>query len=263
MELIKHKLTNEEVKATESMPISNRNLVVCRQEKNLNGYTQNQLKSVCLEIITVAFVENSPNGISDPNILSEQATLLEKELTGKFRTLTVSEIKTAFKNGIRGEYGEFFGLCPKTYHKFLKAYLNNPERGKAWIEYQKLIDANQVKEKIMYTQEQLNQWCVDAFADFIRDKTMPIYPRVIYDNTKILLNRKSLVSDLQIWEEIVKIAKVEYKVKIKPLPKDLTKDWRLDMDVNLMYQSCLKSVALRFFYNDLVSKGITNLRDVK
>jgi len=46
----------------------------------------------------------------------------------KYPGIRISEIKTAFANGIRGEYGEYFGLSVVTFENFVKSYILSPER---------------------------------------------------------------------------------------------------------------------------------------
>jgi len=46
----------------------------------------------------------------------------------KYPGIRISEIKTAFANGIRGEYGEYFGLSVVTFDNFVKSYILSPER---------------------------------------------------------------------------------------------------------------------------------------
>jgi len=63
---------------------------------------------------------------------SEQMDFLANEVTDaiieKYPGIRISEIKTAFANGIRGEYGEYFGLSVVTFDNFIKSYILSPER---------------------------------------------------------------------------------------------------------------------------------------
>lgn len=46
----------------------------------------------------------------------------------KFPSMRTVEIPTAFAKGIRGEYGEYFGLCVVSFELFITGYLSSPER---------------------------------------------------------------------------------------------------------------------------------------
>lgn len=43
----------------------------------------------------------------------------------KYKKFTIQDIKFAFKNGLKGEYGEWMGLNNKTYNQWLKGFLEN------------------------------------------------------------------------------------------------------------------------------------------
>lgn len=54
------------------------------------------------------------------------------EELNNFQFIRVQEIRIAFKNGVRGEYGEFFGLNIKTFYQWLKGYQFDEKRKKAY-----------------------------------------------------------------------------------------------------------------------------------
>lgn len=60
------------------------------------------------------------------------STALYEELQ-QFKFLRIEELRIAFKNGVRGEYGEFFGLNIKTFYQWLKGYQNDEKRKAAII----------------------------------------------------------------------------------------------------------------------------------
>ena len=70
----------------------------------------------------------------------------------QFKFLRIEELKIAFKNGVRGEYGEFFGINIKTFYQWLKGYQNDEKRKAAIIaakaesekEYSRPVDKKKV-----------------------------------------------------------------------------------------------------------------------
>lgn len=56
--------------------------------------------------------------------------------------LTATEIQDAFRAGVTGVYGEFFGISPKTLLGFLKSYVASDKK----IEAHRLITQRQVQE---------------------------------------------------------------------------------------------------------------------
>lgn len=53
---------------------------------------------------------------------------LTKNIQENHKQLRVEEIRTAFANGIRKEYGEYMGLSVVTFDMFIKGYLNSRQR---------------------------------------------------------------------------------------------------------------------------------------
>jgi len=139
--VINHTLTPQEVEATNEIPADLREYVIRRQQKIIKNLDESVIRYELLKIIAIAFTDMTPNGVSDDKILTFQAGLLREEIKGKFESLTLAEVKDAFKKGIRREYGDYFGLCPATYHKFIKCAFEDPKRGKAWLAYLELVDS--------------------------------------------------------------------------------------------------------------------------
>ncbi|MDR3245019.1 MAG: hypothetical protein LBT50_01140 [Prevotellaceae bacterium] len=54
-----------------------------------------------------------------------------KDLKTKYKALTLKEIEYCFANGVRGEYGENYGINVASISKWLKAYYNSQERAEA------------------------------------------------------------------------------------------------------------------------------------
>ncbi len=60
----------------------------------------------------------------DPTDLQLYYQTVVKDVYNKFKTLTLQEVELAFSMGVRGELGngEYFGLNPLTFYKFLQLY---------------------------------------------------------------------------------------------------------------------------------------------
>ena len=145
-------------------------------ELPFNKLGQDAQKKGCLEIITIAHSDDGNKGGTDTNVLVFQTQALIGELSGKFGTLTLSEIKRAFKMGIRGEFGEYFGLCPKTYHQFLKGYSTHPERLRAQTEYLQLVEKASVptsNKPLAQIQKESKESCMRIFKEYKKEGTLP------------------------------------------------------------------------------------------
>lgn len=207
--------TTLEKEAFNKLPESLKPFVQARLEQVVKTLTDNDLKHKCLDIITQAFAEQGQFNI-DNKILSTQIEALFTELRTQapFKGLTLSEVKNAFKTGIRGETGLFFGMCAKTYHQFLKHYAEKKERSEGMRKYLDLLNEPKRVEKPLATKmaetaESYNR----ALEHYKKTKEMPYTSFAFYDY---------LVNDLKIEvvskEDKFKIAKqaeTEYTTELK------------------------------------------------
>jgi hypothetical protein len=200
----------------------------------------------------------TPNGQIDHKILSAQSEALKTELTGKYATLTVGELKTAFKRGIYGESGPYFGMCPKTYNQFLKWYIELPDRGKAWIEYMKLIEGAGTSSKpVFYTDEKLKMMVLDAFNTYKINGSLPIAGACVlfYDTLKKANNGETLIDQAN-WENIKTEGRKSYSnaMSLTKTAKD-AKLMVLDYSMqNASFAAHVKKIAIRFYFDLLISK---------
>jgi hypothetical protein len=101
----------------------------------VKSYSAHSLELAMKDVLTVASFEAGQNMADNPTVLYAQTQALCSELKGRYGELTLPEVQSAFKRGIRGDFGPWFGFCSKTYHQFLKGFFDLPDRGKAWLAY--------------------------------------------------------------------------------------------------------------------------------
>jgi hypothetical protein len=78
-------------------------------------------------IITTAYTiagQQVPDGAT----LALYTDELFTKIIDTFKGITLDEVRAALRNGVYGEYGEYFGLNPRTFVKFIEAYLKSDER---------------------------------------------------------------------------------------------------------------------------------------
>jgi hypothetical protein len=63
----------------------------------------------------------------DPSYLLNEVTAA---IMKRFPSMQIAEVPVAFANGIRGKYGEYFGLCVVSFEQFIQAYLESDDRVK-------------------------------------------------------------------------------------------------------------------------------------
>lgn len=98
---------------------------------------------------------------------ADMAVNLDRKLVQTFPEVTLPEIKLAFEYGVTGEYGEYFGINFVTLFKFIKSYLESPDRLDAIRAYrratQKALPAPKMRPK---TPEELRIQARAYIADF-------------------------------------------------------------------------------------------------
>lgn len=102
------------------------------------------------------------------NHIKVMAKEVMNDLKKRYPTLTVKEFEIAVENGIRKEYGEFFGINVSTINQFIKAYKKSEEREEA-IRKLKLLRQEQEKEVIPTAEEIqrfMNESCLKAFQKY-------------------------------------------------------------------------------------------------
>jgi hypothetical protein len=57
----------------------------------------------------------------------------------RFPSMRIVEVPVAFANGIRGKYGEYFGLCVVSFEQFIQGYLNSDDRLKLVMDRNRLL----------------------------------------------------------------------------------------------------------------------------
>ena len=115
--------------------------------------------------------------------------------------ITISEIEKAFQNGLRGEYGAFFGLNGKTYHQFIKAFLSEEKRQTA---KNKFLTMKEVPEPINENQihEENITACKNTFQDYKSSGKLPFMPHKFYLTICELKGVKTLIESDFIREKI-------------------------------------------------------------
>lgn len=85
----------------------------------------------------------NPNDIVAGAVALDEMILAEPGLAD----LTQPEISQAFKNGVFGKYGEYFGLTAMSFYGFLGSYLESDEKQEATLEIRKRIEAERARSE--------------------------------------------------------------------------------------------------------------------
>lgn len=222
-------------------------------KKAIKDLTPNEVKRHCNEIIAKAFADDGKFQVTS-EMLSFQSLALFEELTGKFKDLTIDELKEAIRLGMRGETGAWFGLCAKTYHQFIKHYFERKERSEAMRVYLDQFGTGITDRKLSESEkrDEMIKGIRLAYEAYCKCGELPFYPAPYYDFIRNDLKLTNWSKEQR--DEIESEAKQEY---IKRLTED-KKNRLIDtlkykqiienLTTNQTYFNYLKRVALKKFF---------------
>lgn len=255
-----------EKQAFQSLPLNLQGYAEARLEQPVKQMNDNYLRGECLKIISISYSEQAMFNI-EPEILAHQKNALLDELRGsnKFTELTLSEIKRAFKMGIRGESGPFFGMCAKTYHQFLKHYYEKPERIQSMKEYLRMLEDNKSTE--LSPDEKLRrnkEACVWAFNQYKETKEIPLGHYKFYQT---LLDLGLIKWTKEEKTAISSPIKKQYQTEVESSRKrgkissSQLADIMLSLDSNPTLISRVRKEALKKYFNNLITSK-TDLKNL-
>lgn len=95
--------------------------------------TDPNIEKVLLTLI--AHTYKQAGKVLDKKTLTDQAELLRKEIEKYFSSIITSELENAFDLGLRGEYGEVYGLHMITYHHWIKSFKRASNAAKSKLQW--------------------------------------------------------------------------------------------------------------------------------
>ncbi|GAA4338641.1 hypothetical protein GCM10023149_48750 [Mucilaginibacter gynuensis] len=251
-------MTNTQITVTsnESNPLLKGNLLTEVEEDIFN--TVNAAVARCYADTNTVVPEKSKN-----DYLINQLT---DNILNNFPSIRLVEIPIAFANGIRGIYGQYFGLSVVSFEQFLTGYLNSDHRARLVEERNRLMIEERKEPTIDEKFDMGKQLCVDAINQVKLSRPVGLPALTVFE----FLNRLELIhKDYKIG--IMKQA-LELTVRVKEheivLCMDLLKRRKLNTELALLkeniekdmitkqqYEVVLrtaKEIALNNFLNDLV-----------
>jgi len=246
--IVKNTLLPDEVAIIESLPKVDRDYVMLRTEQPYSAYSIINQKSFCTDVVRRCYNYCGQNGADFIEIQSKE---LFEQISGRYATLTLSEISKAFKDGLDGLYGPYFGICGKTYTLFLKSFFEDNKRQKAWLEYQNLLNMPRSEKPLVFSKSQLREMILKDFKAFKESGDMPVSSgacAVYYEEIKEHLGVKSLIP-LDKWEEIKTQGIEAYRNQRKEHLKTI--DSLVKIYGTMIYQGEIKRVALRAYWSSI------------
>jgi type III secretory pathway component EscR len=272
-----------EVEAMQKLPEYQRLYIqVKNEQKIIHMDKQDALtKLFALIINTIELSGENKKYNLDNEQTKKVANFIYETVLEQYKGATMSELQSAFKMGLFGNFGDFVGYGVITFGKFIKGYFNSPQRDasiKAWLKFQ---NAPVTVNKPVYKFFEKNMEIANYFFNICTEKLSERFDTVInhddnvmhlpsiymflYDNFQISFTHQS--------KEIIKRkAKERYhkfivKSKIKESdPKGFETIVQSVIESNnLTFEWYMKTQALIFLTLKLKEQGKTydNLKTLK
>jgi hypothetical protein len=223
------------------------------------------LKLFITEQIQVLFVlAGQTPGKNDVKSLRIEIT---KDLQTRYKTMTLKEVGHCFASGIRGEYGDYYGINVATINKWLRTYYNSDERKEAMrrIVLPETTTTLLLPEYKISTEEiVIKRWERFKIQGFVRDMRNTAY--------NYLDSKKLIPFTVQEKNEMMRKAKIELKNEAKDNANMLQVGAMLDRienqenqenqeKINEIIKQRAKRIALNAFFARLVNekKDLTEL----
>jgi len=141
--------------------------------KRVTELTQAEAEKAILELMNRGYAElgQTPQGTGPEErqrYMSAMAKLIITDLEFYFPCVTMAEVAMATKNGIRHQYGEYFGFNVISIHGFVEKYLASEEREAALVRQERYRQSQEVPvEPTAEMQKQIIetglQQCLETF----------------------------------------------------------------------------------------------------
>lgn len=196
-------------------------------------------------------------------------TALKEDIFLNFSHYTIEEIKLAFKLGVRGELGEYYGLNAKTFYDWLKAYktkflqpaLNNiikllPQK-EVEIPKQEEIDNNNKILICNFFEEYktTKNYTFNDFGNLIYDFLKKLNLISLLEDEKVeILNQSKNQLKIELSqrnEDLIKLGKVYHKIDLKKAFQEIELDGK---DYQTRVYMIAKKIALQRFINTCVEE---------
>ena len=199
------------------------------------------------------------------------AEILLIELQVKLGMIRHGQIELAFRNGIIGEYGEFFGVNPATMFQWCKAFWNSREQKESVKEWHKALDeeagikrAEQPVGKILELEpEQILSFWDDYLNErFVWWPNFPPYSFVYYNAIVKIKGVKSLIESEEVRKSIKERTFKEYERELKEKKMHIKEPENYKILINGFdkesprFKVISQKLALMEYFKECKSKGI-------
>lgn len=178
------------------------------------------------------------------------ANLLNTDILRDFRYLTIQEVQLAMENGVREQYGAYYGLNLVTFNRWLTKYMESSKRIEA-------IKANiPVRNNLKIAAEyDLKEKSLIYFTKYQKEKSIGMFCSNVYD---YLQSNGYVNQSKKLKNKAMKEAEESYVKEMKMLVADV------DIGISLTKQRIVvraKRICLYSFFDELIEMKV-ELKDI-
>ncbi|MEI8048456.1 MAG: hypothetical protein WCI92_13815 [Bacteroidota bacterium] len=237
-------------------PISVKIIDISR--KDLADFVANLIAQACL----VSGFSITPTASA---VLYEE---VPKDIQFNFKYLEMAELKQAFYEGVRGYYGDFFGITTVTIHKWLKSYVEAGKHNEYLLRKPVPLGQKALPEITKKTQEEIDtimrNGVIQWFENYKKDGSLLDAGSAKYD--WLFLNNILVPDDEQI-ENYLSLAREQVRKEIAIKSESVFRNDKMDAHRELqnlssqkdnyaLVQSYAKLNALYDFFEFLIAEKV-------
>ena len=151
---------------------------------------QNELKDRVIKTLAKTYIDCGK--VIESKELMSLSNGVINEIKRYFINLKIDELDLCFQNGVRKQYGEYFGLNIVTFHQWIKSYMAEDKRAEA-LKIRSTPRIEPIKE---YTEEDKirirDEFMNHAKSTYMKSGVFGLYEPSIGDIYKILVARDEL-----------------------------------------------------------------------
>lgn len=241
-----------------------REIMTAKFGKKVAEYSENTNMKQCEALVREIFLQTGSNHSGNEEMIKLTSKLLFNELLSFASMFTWLEVKSALLNGIRKEFGEYFGLSQVSFHQFLKGYKNWHEKIEAAKDYNKVLDEPKTTDKPMTDMFLIKESdCIDVFEEYKKTKSLPVLAWLHYDFMK---SKNMFNWSQEVMDEYKKKAKLEHEKQLKHQRKSglisatkFSEIMAIPLESNRMWVNIGKRMLLAKYFDNLIE----NKQDLK
>lgn len=107
------------------------NFLELRKSTKISEISIEEINNKLLDIVMTVYVVAGQHGTASDADIKVISSIFAKDLQSTYKNLTMLEVEEFMNRGVRGAFGEYFGLSILSFNNWAKAFINLPDRADA------------------------------------------------------------------------------------------------------------------------------------